>query len=135
MKILSFLVVVTFMFTTSVYAAKVPQKFLKAIHMTETQRKHGPILGDGGRALGPLQIHKRYFNDAAEFDPSLGDDYRKVANLQFAERVVTAYLNRYASNAIVRNDYQMMARIHNGGPDGWKEKSTLKYWHRIKKYI
>ena len=28
--------------------------------------------------------------------------------------------------------YEVMARIHNGGPDGWKKKSTEEYWQLIK---
>ena len=28
-------------------------------------------VGDGGRAIGPFQIHKVYWKDAAEHDPSL----------------------------------------------------------------
>ena len=27
---------------------------------------------------------------------------------------------------------EVLARIHNGGPDGWRKESTLKYWHKVK---
>ena len=26
---------------------------------------------------------------------------------------------------------EQFARIHNGGPDGWKKRSTLGYWRRV----
>lgn len=29
--------------------------------------------------------------------------------------------------------YEVLARMHNGGPDGWKKDSTLVYWSRVKK--
>ena len=29
--------------------------------------------------------------------------------------------------------YESLARMHNGGPDGWKSDSTLVYWSRVKK--
>jgi len=28
-----------------------------------------------------------------------------------------------------------LARIHNGGPNGYKSKLTIKYWERVKKYL
>ena len=28
-----------------------------------------------------------------------------------------------------------LARIHNGGPDGYKSKLTIKYWERVKKHL
>jgi hypothetical protein len=134
MKFILF-IIIALLFTTPAYPAVVCGKFLTAIHATETNKKRGAILGDHGRALGPLQIHRNYFNDASEFDPTLGDNYADVANLQFAQRVVTAYLNRYARSAVVRKDYATMARVHNGGPDGMKNKSTWRYWIKLKKNL
>ena len=31
--------------------------------------------------------------------------------------------------------YEVYARIWNGGPDGWKKRSTLKYWKKVKKEL
>ena len=28
--------------------------------------------------------------------------------------------------------YEVLARIHNGGPDGWRRKCTEKYWDRVR---
>lgn len=30
---------------------------------------------------------------------------------------------------------EVLARIHNGGPNGWKKPSTIKYWHKVKAAI
>lgn len=27
---------------------------------------------------------------------------------------------------------EVLARIHNGGPNGWKRPTTLRYWHKVK---
>lgn len=27
------------------------------------------------------------------------------------------------------------SRIHNGGPDGWKNADTLAYWASVQKYL
>ena len=31
--------------------------------------------------------------------------------------------------------FEMAARIHKGGPDGWEEADTIPYWERIKKRL
>ena len=111
------------------------KKFLRAIHMVEASGRIGAIIGDGGKALGPLQIHRGYFQDAAEYDKNLGNDYSKCADLAFSERVVTAYLHRFASKAVAANDFESLAKIHNGGPAGIKNRATVKYWAKIQKYI
>lgn len=120
---------------TSFAVHAVDEKFFNALHQVEASGRTGKVIGDSGKALGPLQIHKAYFLDAAAFDKSLGKDYSKVQDLAFAKRVVRAYLKRYAPNAVKRNDYQTLARIHNGGPIGHKNEATVKYWAKVKRHI
>ena len=111
----------------------VDDKFFNAIHQLETGGKVGNIVGDHGRALGPLQIHRNYFKDAASKDKTLGkNNYRKVTDLAFSKRVVSAYLKRHAPEAYRKKDYQTLARVHNGGPDGMNNPRTLSYWKRLK---
>lgn len=31
--------------------------------------------------------------------------------------------------------YEVLARMHNGGPDGWKKASTVAYWAKVKKVM
>lgn len=31
--------------------------------------------------------------------------------------------------------YEVLARIHNGGPDGWKKADTVPYWWKVKKVM
>ncbi len=110
-------------------------RFFKALHMVESSGRTGRIIGDNGKALGPLQIHREYFNDAVEADPSLGNNYNQVTDLEFSKRVVTAYLKRYAPTAVVKKDFETLARVHNGGPRGHKNPSTLAYWNKIQKNL
>lgn len=28
--------------------------------------------------------------------------------------------------------YEILARIHNGGPIGWKKEGTVKYWNKVR---
>ena len=122
-------------FVLAASAHATDEKFFKAIHFVEASGRTGKVIGDSGKALGPLQIHRAYFRDAAEFDPSLGKDYTKVQDLAFAKRVVKAYMKRYAPAAVKRNDYQTLARVHNGGPMGHKNPDTVKYWVKVKSRI
>jgi hypothetical protein len=99
---------------------------LDAIRTVETGGEADPdrAIGDKGKALGAYQIHRCYWLDATEKDPALRAlGYESVTNREIAERVVIAYLTRYAP------DWQIetVARIHNGGPRGHKKDSTLDY--------
>jgi hypothetical protein len=83
-------------------------------------------VGDGGRALGAYQIHRVYWEDGTKL---LGVDWphRDATDLKKARRVVKAYLLHYGEGKSLID----MARIHNGGPHGYKRKTTLPYARRI----
>ncbi len=110
-----------------------PTPILDAIEKVETggQRDPANAIGDGGKALGPLQIHRVYWVDAVDHDPSLvanGETYDSVRDRTYARRVVMAYWSRYAKSW----DAQTLARIHNGGPKGHTKRATLGYWAKVK---
>lgn len=135
MKIKTLFVISGMLFSSPVKAGTVNDKFLKALHQVETSGRTGAIVGDAGRALGPLQIHRGYFADAVEFDPSLKGNYNRVTDLSFAKKVVNAYLNRYAPKAVQTNDFKTLARVHNGGPKGVKYPSTIQYWAKVERNL
>jgi hypothetical protein len=101
--------------------------FFHALHQVETSGRHGPILGDGGRALGPLQIHRAYWVDSR-----VPGRYEDCADLNYSIRVVSAYLKRYARAAWDSNSVDVLARVHNGGPQGHRKKATLRYAAKVK---
>jgi hypothetical protein len=104
-----------------------PASFWRAIHLVETSGRTGPILGDGGKALGPLQIHRAYHADSR-----VAGDYSRVADLDYSKRVATAYLERYAPAAWKAGDVETLARVHNGGPRGHLNQATKGYGVRVK---
>jgi hypothetical protein len=108
-----------------VYSAP-PESFWKALHHVETSGRLGPIKGDNGAALGPLQIHRVYFQDSG-----VNGSYSQVADLAFARRVATAYFKRYAPRAWAAGDVVTLARVHNGGPSGHRKQSTLAYSRKV----
>lgn len=107
-----------------------PESFWRALHHVETSGRLGPIPGDyvNGKpqALGPLQIHRVYWQDSG-----VPGTYSQCADLAYSRRVVSAYLQRYARNAWNRGDVATLARIHNGGPMGHKKRATLSYARKV----
>jgi len=103
-----------------------PESFWQALHHVETSGRLGPIKGDNGAALGPLQIHRAYWQDSG-----VPGTYSQCADLAYSRRVVTAYLRRYARNAWERGDAFSLARVHNGGPSGANKRATLRYGQKV----
>ena len=89
-------------------------------------------VGDGGKAYGCLQMHAGYVQDAAEY---AGKDWKHEDAFcrETSIDIFLAYMARYATyerlgRAVTAED---VARIHNGGPNGWKKQSTEKYWKNV----
>ena len=114
----------------SVPPAEVDQ-LLAAIATVESGNDSNAV-GDGGKAIGVYQIHKVYWQDAVEFDKTLGGSYQDCYDPDYARRVVLAYLKRYAPAGATQ---ETLARIHNGGPRGYLKKATLKYWAKVQKEL
>ncbi len=109
------------------------KELVNAIHIVETGGRTGPIKGDGGAALGPLQIHKACWIDANMPDGT----YEDCADLAYAKRVFSRYLARYATERRLGRPVtdEDRARIWNGGPMGYRKKATVKYWEKVKKIM
>jgi len=86
--------------------------------------------GDGGKAIGPFQIHKPYWEDSKV--PGKHDDCRDP---EYARKVVQAYWKRYAPKALEAVDVESLARVHNGGPDGAKQECTLVFWRKVEREL
>lgn len=91
-------------------------------------------IGDDGKAYGCLQMHAAYVQDAAEH---AGKEWIHEDALQrdVAIQIFMAYMDRYATAERLGHEptIEDIARIHNGGPDGYKKSSTDKYWEKVKK--
>lgn len=122
------------------------RELLDALREVETggQPRGGlGAVGDGGAALGPLQIHKVYHVDAADRDPALTSYASCSSSQDYSERVVRAYMSRYASAQLQRleagsgtlADCEVVARIHNGGPRGHQRAATAGYWQRTRRIL
>lgn len=94
-------------------------------------------VGDSGRSHGRYQIQKGYWADAVSVDPGLRSiSYEQgVRTPDIAERAMIAYWKRYCPEALANNQFDVLARIHNGGPLGYKKQATKTYWNNVKRYL
>ena len=132
MKCLTIIMAMISATTTGTDSVHTHERLIRAIHMVETSGRTGPIRGDGGAALGPLQIHR-----ACWIDANIGGTYAECAGLAYSKRVFAAYMARYATSrrlgrAVTDQD---RARIWNGGPNGYKKKATVAYWNKVKEQM
>ena len=96
-------------------------------------------IGDNGQSLGAYQIMEAYYNDSVANSPSLGSGGRTYSDVwgigseAYSEQVMASYMGRYATPARLGRQpaYEDIARIHNGGPNGYQRDSTLRYWERV----
>ena len=108
---------------------------LDAIRWVESSDRDDVQDGDNGRAIGPYQIHYVYWLDASSFEPELGGDYQRCRNRSYAERVIDAYMRRYAADAWAIGDGETIAKVHNGGPKGHEKLTTERYWQRVRERL
>lgn len=90
-------------------------------------------IGDDGLAYGALQIHACYVADANEF-ANESWTHEDAYDRDKAIQIFLAYMDRYATEKRLGRivTIEDIARIHNGGPNGYKKDATLKYWHKVK---
>ena len=106
-------------------------ELLDAVRMVECGDREPAPDGDDGQAIGPYQIHFVYWLDAISFRPGLGGRYEDCRRRDYAERVVEAYMQKWVPDAWERVDAEVIARTHNGGPQGAGKDTTLRYWQKV----
>lgn len=85
-------------------------------------------VGDNGVSRGPYQIKRGYWADSRVRLPY----DRLVWDRASSEQVVVAYWRRYCPKALRANDWQTLARVHNGGPAGARKAATRDYWLKVR---
>ena len=84
-------------------------------------------IGDNGRAVGPLQIHRGVVLDVNRFTGS-HYQWQQMTNRAKARAVCEAYLTHYGKGKTTEEQ----ARIWNAGPQGHKKKTATEgYWRKI----
>ena len=108
-------------------------KFLTSLAMVETSGrdviKH---LDTNGRySYGCLQIQAPYLQDS-RLNYTLEDMYVRSKAFEVAKAYLTRYARNYEKRTGKPATYEVLARIHNGGPRGAEKDATIKYWNKVK---
>jgi len=101
-------------------------KLLDKIWLVESSGRTDPPDGDGGKAVGPLQIHQCVLDDVNEkYGMNFTiDDCREIESAKLIVKLyITMWMDAYKE--------EIAARIFNGGPRGWRKKSTDAHWRKI----
>ena len=88
-------------------------------------------IGDQGRAIGCLQIHKAVVLDVNRIT---GSHYRweSMTNRVQARAVCEAYLKHYGKGCTTE---QLARKWNGGGPAGDRKSATEAYWAKVKKHL
>ena len=89
--------------------------------------KNDVAVGDNGKSFGRYQIQKPYWEDSR-----VPGEFMQVKDKEYAEKVMIAYWQRYCPTALANHDFEVLARVHNGGPKGHKKEATKKYWAKVR---
>jgi hypothetical protein len=110
-------------------------KVLSAMRIVESNNNPDAV-GDKGKAIGVYQIWNIYWIDATQYS-GIDGDYKDCFKSDYADKIVRAFMKRYATENRLGREVTMedIARIHNGGPNGYKKQSTKKYWVKIQKEL
>jgi hypothetical protein len=110
------------------------EDLLDAIEWVES-KGDADAVGDNGRAVGAYQIHSCYVEDATSYqhNPFRFKDKDRL-DKEKSREMIRRYMSHYAAYHRIGRypTLEDMARIHNGGPDGWEKESTLPYWEKVK---
>ncbi len=94
------------------------------------------VESEGGRTSDNVyQLQRVYLDDAGRIGGCHYPD-AVATDRTASERVMLAYWRHYGERyrRLTGNEptAEVLARIHNGGPDGWKKSSTDGYWRKVK---
>lgn len=109
------------------------RRFLDALQRVETGGLPAAgigAVGDHGASIGPYQIQRAYWTDSRQKSGRYEDCLRDA---KYSERVMLDYWRRYCPGALASENWETLARVHNGGPKGHKKRATDGYWAKVKK--
>lgn len=91
------------------------------------------VVGGGGKALGPAQIHMGVVYDVNRIAGThyTSDDRKSLVKSFEMFTIYTAWYAQHGSQSKPASE-ETLARIWNGGPRGLEKQATAKYWQKVK---
>ena len=112
--------------------AKLSDSLINAIIKVESNDNVNAI-GDNGKAVGCMQIWKVVVDDVNKVS-KLKYNYNDRFNKEKSIEIFKLYINKYATAKRLGRTptNEDVARIWNGGPNGFKKAGTKQYWLKVK---
>ena len=95
-------------------------------------------VGDNGKAVGILQIHKCVVDDVNRVygtNFTYADRTYEYASKYMATLYLAYWGRRYMILTGKEPDEEVLSKLWNGGPTGYDRDSTNKYWEKVKKEL
>ncbi|KAJ8037318.1 Lysozyme 1 [Holothuria leucospilota] len=134
------MIVLTVLYLTMIAtfaSSQVPSDCLYCICEVESNcRMPSPLCHEDGGSFscGPYQIKLSYWQDALLRGGDLDGNWKTCSeSFECSERAVQGYMARYATYSRIGHEptCEDFARIHNGGPNGYRNQATVGYWNRV----
>lgn len=111
-----------------------------AIGKTETlgQKNRDKAVGDKGKAFGRYQIHPEVVIDVNNYYKTSykhSDMFDPIKAADVFNKYMTIQAKRYYKRTGKAPNYEVLARMWNGGPMGYKNVNTTNYWAKTKNYL
>ena len=100
---------------------------LKALKIVESDNNPAAIGKSNDKGI--LQITPILVKDVNRFGYNFKHD--DAFDIKKSEEMFYIIAEHYCPN----HDFEKMARIWNGGPNGYKKKHTIEYWNRVKENL
>lgn len=110
---------------------------LQALVVVESGNQVNAI-GDDGNAWGCLQIQQVCLDDVNRVYKTKytrKDCFTRKKSYEIATKYLTYYGKQYQKNTGKKPTVEVLVRIWNGGPKGYKKSATRKYWLRANEQL
>lgn len=105
---------------------------LQALVVVESNNQVDAI-GDHGKAVGCLQIQQVCLDDVNRVYKThytRQDCFDRSKSYEIATKYLTFWGKQYTKNTGKKPTVEVLVRIWNGGPTGYRKEATLKYWSK-----
>lgn len=104
---------------------------LNSLQFVEASNKES--CSEGTSCIGPFQISRHYHHDAWKQAPPIA--WSRCRDLNHAENTVIAYWFKYCPDALEKHDFETLAKIHKGGPQGLQKEEINYYWRKVSQHL
>ena len=129
-KLITLIIFVVLSFST--YAQEqVPIEFLVDAIIHVESRGDSTAIGDGGRAVGILQIHPIMVREVNRILEKNGSDVRYTYNDRYSVEKSKEMFYVWKGYYHPNSSYEKIARCWNGGTNGHMFYCTNRYWRKV----